>query len=105
LVEPKSLQPHANNKIEKILNKRKFREKDRYLVQWQGYTAEEDTWEPRENLENAQDLVDKFKEEYREGIRQIKKRNSREDYKGKLLGKYTAKMLYRWNNKRFDREY
>jgi len=30
-------------KIEKILNKRKFREKDRYLVQWKEYTAEEDT--------------------------------------------------------------
>jgi len=95
LVEPKSLQSCANNKIEKILNKRKFREKDRYLVQWQGYTAEKDTWEPRENLENAQDLVDKFEEEYREGVRQIKKRNSREDYKWELLGRYTAKMLYR----------
>ena len=30
-------------KVEKILNKRKFREKDRYLVQWKGYTVEEDT--------------------------------------------------------------
>jgi len=30
-------------KIEKILNKRKFREKDRYLVQWKEYTVEEGT--------------------------------------------------------------
>jgi len=38
--------------------------------------------------------VDKFEKEYREGIRQIKKRNSREDYKGELLGRYIAKILY-----------
>jgi len=56
-------------KVEKILNKRKFRGKDRYLVQWKGYIAEEDTWKPRENLENARDLVEKFEEEYREESR------------------------------------
>jgi len=26
--------------------------------------AKEDTWEPRENLKNARDLVKRFKEEY-----------------------------------------
>jgi len=30
-------------KVEKILNKKKFRVKDWYLVWWKGYTAEEDT--------------------------------------------------------------
>ena len=55
-------------------------------------------------MRNVQDLVDKFEEEYR-GVRQIKKKNSREDYEGELPGRYTTKMLYRWNNKRFDREY
>jgi len=49
--------------------------------------------------------VDKFEEEYRGSVKQIKKRNSREDYKGELLGRYIAKMLYKWNDKRFDREY
>jgi len=34
-----------------------------------------------------------------------KRRNSREDRKGELLGRYTAKMLYRWNNKKFNEEY
>jgi len=32
-------------------------------VQWKGYTAEEDTWEPRENLGNAMDLVERFEED------------------------------------------
>jgi len=39
--------------IEKILNKRKIRGVDKYLVQWKGFTAEHDTWEKREDLENA----------------------------------------------------
>jgi len=30
-------------KVEKILNKKKFRGKNRYLVWWKGYIAEEDT--------------------------------------------------------------
>jgi len=55
--------------VEKILNKRKFRRKDRYLVQWKGYTTKEDIWELRENLGNARDLVEKFKKEYEEGLR------------------------------------
>jgi len=39
--------------VEKILNKRKVWEKDRFLVRWKGYTAEVDTWGGRENLGNA----------------------------------------------------
>jgi len=80
--------------IEKILNKRKFRGKNRYLVQWRGYTVEENTWEPRENLGNAQELVDRFEKEYREEARRIKKKNLEEDHKGELPGRYTAKLLY-----------
>ena len=39
--------------IEKIINKRTVRGKEKFLVRWKGYTAEEDTWKSRENLENA----------------------------------------------------
>ena len=92
-------------KVEKILNKRKFRRKDRYLVQQRGYIVEEDTWEPRENLENAQKLVNRFKEEYRERTRRIKKRNLKKDHKEELLGRYIAKLLYGWDDKKFNREY
>ena len=61
-------------KVEKILNKKKFREKDWYLVQQKGYMAEEDTWEPRENLGNTEDLVREFEEEYEKEIRQLKRK-------------------------------
>ena len=67
--------------------------------------VKEDTWEPRENLGNIQELVDKFKEKYREGVRRIKKRNLEEDHKEELPGRYTAKLLYRQDEKKFDKEY
>jgi len=51
-------------KVEHILNKRKVRGKDKYLVHWKGFTAESDTWEGRENLENAQEAIKEFEREY-----------------------------------------
>ena len=50
--------------IEKIMNKRNVQGRNKYLVQWKGCTAEEDTWESRENLKNAIELVKEFKKEY-----------------------------------------
>jgi len=80
--------------VKKILNKKKFRGKDWYLVQWKGYIVEENTWEPRENLGNIKELVKEFEEEYGK-IRRIKKRkNNKEDRRGELLGRYMAKILY-----------
>ena len=65
---------------------------------------EEDMWELRENLGNMKDLVKEFEEEYGE-IRRVKKKNRKENKKGELLDRYMAKMLYRWDDKRFDEEY
>jgi len=91
--------------VEKILNKEKFRGKNWYLVWWKGYTVEKDTWEPKENLGNVEDLVKEFEEKYGEIGRVRKRRNSKEDKKGELLGRYMVKILYGWDNKRFDKEY
>ena len=92
-------------KVEKILNKRKFRGKNRYLVQQKGYIAEEDTWEPKENLGNARDLVEIFEEEYKEESRQVEKKDYKEFHRGELPRRYTAKTLYGWDDRRFDQEY
>jgi len=67
--------------------------------------TEEDIWEPRKNLGNAEDPVREFKEEYDEIRRVRKRKNNKEDRKGELPGRYTAKILYRWNDKKFDKEY
>ena len=34
--------------------------------------AEEDTWENKENLENAKELVKEFEREYREEVKELK---------------------------------
>jgi len=58
--------------VEKILNKRTVRGKEKFLVKWKGYTAEEDTWENRKNLENTKELVEEFKREYREEAEELR---------------------------------
>ena len=95
--------------VEKIINKRKVQGRDKYLVQWKGCTAEEDTWENKENLKNAMELVKEFKREYhREEEEEVRRQEEEEDnktFRRELPGRYTAKILYGWGNKRYDREY
>ncbi len=47
--------------VEKILNKKKMRGVEKYLVRWKGFMAEGDTWERKENLKNAKELIKEFK--------------------------------------------
>jgi len=44
----------------KILNKKKIRGVEKYLIRWKGFMAEGDTWEKRENLKNAEELIKEF---------------------------------------------
>ena len=46
--------------VEKILNKKKMRGVEKYLIQWKGFMAEGDTWERKENLKNAEELIEEF---------------------------------------------
>ena len=48
--------------VEKILNKRKIWEVEKYLVCWKGFIAENDIWEKEKDLENTRELVNKFEE-------------------------------------------
>jgi len=48
--------------VEKVLNKRKVRGVVKYLVQWKQFTAEHNSWEREEDLENAKKAVAEFKE-------------------------------------------
>ena len=93
--------------VEWILNKRKVRGKDKYLVWWKGFTAESDTWKGRENLENAKEAIEEFKKEYRWDKKDVVWQECEEETfrREELLGKFMAKMLYGWSDKRYDQEY
>ena len=60
---------------------------------------ESDTWEKEEDLENARELVDKFKGKLNTKVRQQEKKEYR---RSKLLGKYTTKLLYSWDDRKFE---
>ena len=58
--------------VEKIINKRMVRGREKFLVRWKGYMAEEDTWESRKNLENAKELVEEFERMYKEEDKELR---------------------------------
>jgi len=93
--------------VEKILNKRKIWGKDKFLVCWKGYTAEADTWKDRGNLKNAEKLVEKFEREYGEEDKEVRQQEQIEkekDFDKGLPGRYTAKLIHRWGNRKYERE-
>jgi len=91
--------------MEKILSKRKRCDKVEYLVQWKGYTTEEDTWERKENLGNAQEALEDYERGYEETAKRIRKEEDSTYNRSELLGRYTAKLLYSWDDGKFKGEY
>ena len=71
-LKPVIIEGEEEFEVKKILNKRVVRGKEKFLVRWKGYTVEEDTWESRENLENAKELVDEFEREYGEEVEELR---------------------------------
>jgi len=77
--------------------------------------AEENTWEGVEILKNAMKKVEEFeKGRFEEEIRRINIKKGKEMKlnleaeefrRGELPGKYMAKLLYGWDDKKFDKEY
>jgi len=83
--------------IKKILNKRKIREVDKYLVRWKRFTVEHNTWEKREDLGHAKETLEEFKGRMNVEIRRQEKLDMEEkkDFRrGELPEKYMVKMLY-----------
>ena len=84
--------------MEKILNRRKIRGTEKYLVRWKGFMAEHDTWKKREDLGNAREALEEFEERMNVEVRRQEKLDMAEEKdfrRGELLGKYIVKMLYR----------
>ena len=102
-------------KVKEILDRQERRGKTEYLVKWKEYIVEENIWERLDNLKNARGKIKKFKKErFEKEIQRIRVKKEKkiklnleaEEFKrGELPGRYMAKLLYRWNDKKFDEEY
>ena len=69
--------------------------------------AEEDTWENRENLKNAKELVEEFEKIYREETEELRQQELEEkekEFSWELPREFTAKLLYSWEKKRYEKE-
>ena len=62
---------------------------------------ESDTWEERENLENAKEAIEEFKKEYQRDIEDMvrQKHKERTFRWGELPGRFMARKLYGWLDK------
>jgi len=94
--------------VEKILNKRKIKGVEKYLVCWKRFMAEHDTWERREDLGNAKEALEEFKGRMNTEVRRQEKIDMAEERdfrRGELPGKFMARMLYGWDDGKFEEEY
>jgi len=70
--------------------------------------AEGDTWERKEDLKNAREALEEFKRKMNAEVRRQEKINMVEEKnfrREKLPEKFTARMLYGWDNRKFEEEY
>ena len=69
--------------------------------------VESDTWEGVENLENVKGAVEEFKKEYQQNIEDVRwqKREEGMFRRRELPGQFTAKKLFGWSNKQYNKEY
>jgi len=69
--------------------------------------VKEDTWENRENLENAKELVKEFERIYGEEVedlRQQKQEEEEKEFSWELPREFMAKLLYDWEKRKYERE-
>jgi len=70
--------------------------------------AESDTWERRKDLGNAREALEEFEGRMNREVRRQEKLDMAEEKdfrRRELPGKYTAKMLYGWDDGKFEEEY
>ena len=70
--------------------------------------AESDTWEKKEDLENTREALKEFEERMDTEVRRQEKIDmveERDFRRRELSGKFMAKILYGWDNGKFEEEY
>ena len=70
--------------------------------------AEHDIWEKKEDLGNTEEVLEEFEGRMNAEVRRQEKLDmveERDFRREELLGKFMAKMLYEWDNGKFEEEY
>ena len=65
--------------VKKILNKRKIRGVEKYLICWKRFIVEHDTWERRKDLGNTKEMLEEFEGRMKVEVRKQKKINRAEE--------------------------
>merc|ERR1712213_98149 len=87
----KKKKAEAEYEVENVVSKRETDEgKVEYLVKWKGWNASDNTWEPIENLESSQELIDEFEgrtenaavEEEKDSTGKMEKEDAKEQENG-----------------------
>ena len=106
--KPVEVEGVEEQEVEKILNKKKIRGVEKYLVWQKGFMAEGDTWKRKENLKNTEEALEEFKGRMSVEVRRqerIDMAEERDFRREELQGKFTAKMLYGWDDGKFEDKY
>ena len=77
-------------------------------MRWKRFTAEHNTWERKEDLGNAREVLEEFEGRMNAEVKRQEKLDMAEEKdfrRGELPGKFMAKMLYGWDNGKFEEEY
>ena len=70
--------------------------------------AESDTWKKKEDLGNVKEALEEFERRMNVEVRRQEKLDlieERDFRRGDLPGKFIAKMLYGWDDGKFEEEY
>ena len=106
--KPIEVEGIEKQEVEKILNKRKIRGVEKYLVCWKEFTVEHDSWERRKDIGNAKAVLKDFERRMEAEIRRQEKldRVEEQDFRRRELPeKFMVKMLYGWDDGKFKEEY
>jgi len=70
--------------------------------------VEHNTWKKKEDLGNVEEVLEEFEGRMKAEVRRQEKidiAEERDFRRGELLEKFTAKMLYEWDNRKYEEEY